>query len=91
MFLKENDMSVYTSAWQDFVIWLSEYAEFDDDDMYTEAVNVFDKYENEAIELRNKLHEAEMLVIDLREELANVVEPIIRSQQYNDEVYKDTL
>ena len=84
-------MSVYTSAWQDSQGYKVEYVDREYDELYIDAAAVFDKYEKEAVELRNKLYEAEMLVIDLREELADVVRPNIRSQQYNDEVYKDTM
>lgn len=84
-------MSVYTSAWQDSQGYQVVYVYREHDELYLDAVAVFEKYEKEAVELRNKLYEAEMLVIDLREKLADVVEPNIRSQQYNDEVYKDTL
>ncbi len=62
-------MSIYTSAWQDSQGYQVEHADLEDDELYIDAVDVFEKYEKEAVELRNKLYEAEMLVIDLREKL----------------------
>jgi hypothetical protein len=69
MFLKENKMSVYTSAWQESQCYQLEHQDLENDELYIDAVAVFEKYEKEAVKLRNKLYDAEMLVIDLREEL----------------------
>lgn len=62
-------MSIYTSAWQDSQGYQVEHESLEDDELYIDAVAIFEKYEKEAVELRNKLYEAEMLVIDLRSEL----------------------
>jgi hypothetical protein len=70
MFLKENDMSIFTGAFREFDLWRDKHEAMKDEEIYSDAEFVFWLFDHEVIALTNKLYEAEMLVIDLRDELA---------------------
>ena len=65
-------MSIFTGAFREFDLWRDKYEAIKDEEIYMDAEFVFWLFNHEVVALTNKLYEAEMLVIELREELFDI-------------------